>query len=74
VFNIDTSILFKVGEGSNSDFGKKKKTQTLIPTKCSLKLTSSKKCFYAQSVVMFGRQLVFLWVPGVLFFSLPLFI
>jgi hypothetical protein len=40
VFNIDTSILFKVGEGSNSDFGKKK-PQTLIPTKCSLKLTSS---------------------------------
>ena len=26
MFNIDTSILFKVGEGSNSDFGKKKNT------------------------------------------------
>ena len=37
-----------MGEGSNSDFGKK--AQTLIPTKCSLKLTSSKKCFYTQSV------------------------
>jgi hypothetical protein len=33
-----------------------------------------KNVFIHKVFVMFGGQLVFLWVPGVLFFSSPLFI